>query len=609
MPEDILERISARNRLLYNASKLRNRPDVIIALVLIVVFGFLVLGPLLQIIYTSITYQSYDLRVVREAREGQFTVYHYIRVFTGRLSRALFFKPFLNSLMVGFGVTALAMVIGSLLAWAMVRTDIPWKRFFHGIIVIPYMMPSWVIALAWMIIFKNDRVAGEQGMLTYLTGLTPPDWFSYGLFPIIICLGLHYYSYSYLLVSGALNTINSELEEAGSISGLKKGAVLRKITFPIVLPALGSSFVLTFTRSMGTFGTPALLGLPVRFFTLPTQLYASINSRNTGDAFVLALVLVCMAGIAIYFNNRIIGIRKSFVTMGGKGFRSRPNRLRGWRHPVALLILLFVILAVFLPIGLLGWSTLMLLPGDYSLSNLTSHFWIGDSDFKIASGEAGILKNPGILSGIGNSLRLGILAAVLNGTLGLLIGYTVVRNRGSALSKTLEGISFAPYVFPSIAFSAIYLGMFAKPKGPIPALYGTFALLVLIVVVKNLPFSSRSGISAMLQIDKSLEETARIQGIPWFKRFRVILFPMASSGFFSGMILTFITAMRELSLLILLVTPSTRVLTTIIFAYEDQNQTQHGNGVTLILLLIIVVANILVRKFFGNKSIMGFKES
>jgi iron(III) transport system permease protein len=609
MPSEALRRISVRNRILYNSAKLRNRPDILIALVLIVVFGFLVLGPLIQIIYTSITYQSYDLRVVRDAREGAFTLYHYARVFTGRLSRALFFKPFLNSLKVGFGVTALAMLIGSLLAWAMVRTDIPWKRFFHSITVIPYMMPSWVIALAWLILFKNDRIAGEEGMLSYLTGLAPPDWFSYGLFPIIICLGLHYYSYSYLLVSGALNTVNSELEEAGSIAGLKKGAVLRRITFPIVLPALGSSFVLTFTRSMGTFGTPALLGLPVRFFVLPTQLYASINSRNTGDAFVLALVLVCMAGIAIYFNSRIIGIRKSFVTMGGKGFRSRPNRLGRWRYPTAVLILVFLILAVFLPIALLGWSTLMLLPGDYSLSNLTSHFWIGESNFKIASGEAGILRNSGILSGIGNSLRLGILAAVLNGVIGLFIGYTVVRNRGTGLSKLLEGISFAPYVFPSIAFSAIYLGMFAKPRGPIPALYGTFALLVLIVVVKNLPFSSRSGISAMLQIDKSLEETARIQGIPWLKRFRRILFPMAASGFFSGMILTFITAMRELSLLIILVTPSTRVLTTIIFAYQDQNQTQHANGVTLILLLIIIAANILVRRLFGAKSIMGFRET
>jgi len=173
----------------------------------------------------------------------------------------------------------------------------------------------------------------------------------------------------------------------------------------------------------------------------------------------------------------------------------------------------------------------------------------------------------------------------------------------------LEAISFAPYVFPSIALGAIYLGMFAQSIGPFPALYGTFSLLVLIVVVKNMPFSSRSGISSMLQIDKSLEDAAMVQGIPWFKRFRKIIFPMTVSGFFSGMILTFITAMRELSLLILLVTPSTRVLTTIIFAYEDQDQIQHANGVTLILLFIIVLANFLVRRFFGAKGLLGLKET
>ncbi len=176
-------------------------------------------------------------------------------------------------------------------------------------------------------------------------------------------------------------------------------------------------------------------------------------------------------------------------------------------------------------------------------------------------------------------------------------------------SKSLEAVSFAPYVFPSIAMGAIYLGMFAQRIGPIPALYGSFILIVLIVVVKNMPFSSRTGISAILQIDKSLEEVAQLEGIRWFKRFRLILFPLARSGFFSGMILTFITAMRELSLIILLITPGTRVLTTIIFAYNDQDQVQHANGVTLILLLIIVLANFIVRKFFGSKSVLGLKES
>ena len=319
------KRHSAVKELKFTLTKLRYRTDIVIAIVFIVVFAFLVLGPLIQIIYTSLTYQSNDLRMVRDARVGQFTLYHYLRVFTGRLSHSLFFKPFINSLLVGGGVTLLAMLVGTLLAWVLVRTDVPLKRFFNTVIVIPYMMPSWVIALAWLLIFKNDRIAGEKGMLTSLFGITPPDWFSYGLLPIIICLGLHYYAYSFLLVSGALRTVDSELEEAGAIAGLKKGAVLRKITFPIVLPALGSSFVLTFTRSMGTFGTPALLGLPVRFFTIPTQIYASINSRNFGDGFVLALVLVILAGTAIYINNRIVGIRKSFVTMSGKGFRSRAN--------------------------------------------------------------------------------------------------------------------------------------------------------------------------------------------------------------------------------------------------------------------------------------------
>ncbi|RKX76654.1 MAG: iron ABC transporter permease, partial [Spirochaetes bacterium] len=486
-------------------------------------------------------------------------------------------------------------------------TDIPFKKFLNNIIVIPYMMPSWVMALAWLLIFRNTRTGGAPGMLTVLFGVATPDWLSYGLFPIIICLGLHYYAYSFLLVSGALATINSELEEAGALGGLNRLKILKKITFPLVLPALGSSFVLTFSRSMGTFGTPALLGLPVRFFTIPTQIYASINARNKGDSFVLALVLVVLAAFAIYINSRIIGKRKSFVTMGGKGFRSKPNKLGSFKAPVTILVLIFLLIVIVLPVVLLAWNTFMLLPDDYSWSNLTLHFWTGKSNFSIASGQEGIFRNSSIGGGIINSLKLGVSAAIINAFLGLLIGYAVVRSRGTKISGILEAVSFAPYVFPSIAMGAIYLGMFAHPFGPIPALYGTFYLILLIVIVKNMPFSSRTGISAILQIDKSLEEVAQTEGIPWFTRLRKIIFPLSKSGFFSGMILTFITSMRELSLIILLVTPSTRLLTSIIFAYTDQDMVQHANGVTLILMLIIVSANFTARRFFGTKGLFGIK--
>ncbi len=590
-------------------TKLRYRTYYIMAMVFLVVFAFLVIAPLIQIIITSFTFGRNDLRMVRGARVGAFTFYHYSRVFIGRLAHALFYKPFINSLIVGAGVTTLSMIIGSLLAWVLIRTDIPYKKFLNSVIVIPYMMPSWVMALAWLLIFKNTRTGGSSGMFTAVFGIVPPDWVSYGLFPVIVCLGFHYYAYSFLLVSGALATIDSELEEAGSLSGLNRISVLKKITFPLVLPALGSSFVLTFSRSMGTFGTPALLGLPVRFFTIPTQIYASINARNKGDAFVLALVLVVLAAGAIYINSRIIGKRKSFVTMGGKGFRSRLNKLGKMKIPVLILVAIFLLIIIVLPVVLLTWNTFMRLPDDYSLSNLTTHFWIGDSDYELASGQEGIFKNEGIWGGVINSLKLGVLAAVLNAFMGLLIGYAIVRSRGTRMSKALEAVSFAPYVFPSIAMGAIYLSMFAHPFGPIPALYGTFYLILLIVIVKNMPFSSRTGISAILQIDKSLEEVAQTEGIRWFTRFRKIIFPLSRSGFFSGMILTFITSMRELSLIILLVTPSTRLLTSIIFAYNDQDMVQHANGVTLVLMIIIVSANFIVRRFFRAGSVLGIKES
>lgn len=590
--------------------RVKSRPEVVLTVVFVVALAFLVLTPLFEIIRDSLVFQSYDLSYHPEAHEGDFTLFHLERVFaSGRLAHSLFYKPFLNSVIVGAGVTILGVSIGTLLAWLLVRTDIHWRGAFTALAVVPYMMPSWILALAWLTLFKNDRIGGAKGMVAYFFGVQAPDWFSYGMVPIIICLALHYYAYAFLLMSGALMTVDSELEEAGAVCGLSRIRRLIKITFPLLLPALGSAVVLTFIRILGTFGTPALLGLPVRFYTLSTRIYASLNARNMGDGFVLALVLVVLAIMFIYVNSRILGVRKSFVTLTGKGFRQRAISLGVWRVPLTALVAAFMAATVFLPLIILLWESFMRTPGDYSFQNYTTHFWIGESDYMLASGEEGIFRNANILSSIWNSLRLAAAAAVANGLLGLLIGYAIVRGRGTGLSKTLEGMAFAPYIFPSIALGAIYLGMFSSSLGPIPALYGTFALLVLITTVKNLPFSSRTGIAAMLQIDKSLEETARVQGIGWFRRMAKIIVPMSTSGLMAGMLLTFITAMRELSLIILLVTPSTMVMTTVIFAYQEQDATQHSDGVTLILVLIIIVANILVRKLFGSSSIFGLRQS
>ena len=590
--------------------KLKTRPEYFLSGFFLVVLSFLVLTPLVKIIRDALTYQSYDLAYRPEAVEGAFTTFHLERVFTGRLSKALFVKPMVNSLLVGVGVTVLGVVIGSILAFLLVRTDIAFRPFFGALAVVPYMMPSWVMALAWLVLFKNDRIGGAEGMLTYFFDIQPPDWISYGLVPIVICLALHYYAFAFLLMSGALMTVDSELEEAGAVAGMARWQRMVRITMPLLLPALGSAVVLTFIRSLGTFGTPALLGLPVRFFTLSTQIFNSLNARNSGDGFVLALVLVVMAAAFIYANTRILGVRKSFVTLTGKGFRQRPIALGVWRWPLTALVGLFIASSIFLPMILLLWESLVFTPGDYSFSNMTTYFWIGSGgDIDLASGEEGVLTNDRFLSALWNSIRLGVLAAGVNGLLGLLVGYAIVRTRGTTISKSLESISFAPYIFPSIALGAIYIGMFSTSYGPIPALYGTFFLLVMITVVKNLPFTSRTGIAAMHQIDKSLEEAARAQGIGWVKRMTKIIVPPSTSGIMAGMMLTFITAMRELSLIILLVTPSTQVLAGLIFGYNDQDQTQHAAAATLILVLIVIAVNILVRRSFGAASLMGLRQT
>ena len=163
-------------------------------------FGALVLVPLFELVRETITVQPYDRAFLPKAQPGELTLFHYERVFAGRLSWAIFYKPFFNSLVTAFGATVVCLSFGAGLAWLIVRTNIPYRNTLHTLVMIPYMLPSWVIALAWVTFFKNDRIGGASGAFAYFFGAQPPDWIAYGPVPIIICLSLHYYVYSYLSV-------------------------------------------------------------------------------------------------------------------------------------------------------------------------------------------------------------------------------------------------------------------------------------------------------------------------------------------------------------------------------------------------------------------------
>jgi len=180
------------------------------------------------------------------------------------------------------------------------------------------------------------------------------------------------------------------------------------------------------------------------------------------------------------------------------------------------------------------------------------------------------------------------------------LGYSIVKGRGTRLSKLVEQMAFIPYVIPGIAFGAIYISMFTKSVGPIPPLYGTFALLVVVSIADKIPYSSRTGVSAMLQVGRELEEAAAIAGASPWRRFKRIIFPLTSTGFVSGFLMTFITVMRELSLIILLVTPSTAVLASMTMRYIENGSEQQANAVIIILITLVLTGNFIIGRFRGG---------
>jgi len=584
---------SKSRRLRNQIRSVLTNPYNVIVLVVVILLLYLIVLPLLDMISTTFTMAARDAR--RSGQEaGSFTLFYWQRLLGSNLSTKLLLQPLRNSLLIGFFVSFFSIAIGSLLAWLIVRTDLPFKKFFSLAVIIPYMIPSWAKSQAWITMFKTARIGGTPGFLMSF-GLKPPEWLAYGPVAIIAVLTLHYYAYAYLLVSAALNSINSELEEMGEIQGAGKFMILRKITLPLVLPAMLSAIILTFSKAIGTFGVINYLGNKVNFVTLSSQLYMNSKSQNTQTAFAMAVVMIALASISVFINQKLIGSRKSYATIGGKGGRSTLIKLGIHRPVVTVLLIVFFVVGIILPIAILVLNSFMLKEGVYSLSNFTTYYWVGDgSNKEIMEGVPGIFKNDQFLHTLVNSLRLTFVNGIFGTIIGQIIGYICAKGRGMFHGRLVEQLVFIPYLIPSIAFGGIYLSMFSVPKTLfgvtlVPSLYGTFMLLALVSVVKHLPFASRAGTSNMLQISGELEEAAEISGAGFFRRFVRIVFPLSKGGFVSGFMLIFVSIMKELDLIILLMTPTTTTLPYLAFQYQENNSPQASNCVAIVMFSIIFI--------------------
>jgi len=436
------------------------------------------------------------------------------------------------------------------------------------------------------------------GLVESLFHVCMPEWFVFGLFPMIVVIGLHYSPFAYLLIGGILKNMDATLEESATILKARRFTIIRRITIPIVLPAILSTFLLIFSSGFASYTVPVFLGSATRTFTLSTKMRALIQAGYEGQGYIIAFVSILLGTLILGVNQRFTGKRKSFTTVSGKSGQISLVKLKKANWPISVVLILLTLFFAIMPLISFGLESVIKQPGNYSFSNMTLSFWIGAEDSVFETGMPnGILVNGTMWWGLFRQVGLAALVSLVVGTCGMLIGYACVRRRGSWLSRAVENLAFFPYLMPAMAFGTIYLAV--ATSASFKWLYGSFFLLGLVAAVKFLPFASRSGVNSMMQIAPEIEEAATIFGVPWVTRMRRILFPIQKSAIISGYLLPVINVMREVALFTLLVPYPRYLLTTMLFSFNETGYAQYGSAVTLLIIVIIISINTLVNKLTG----------
>lgn len=584
-----------RNRLKAFFSKPANIILVIFALLLIV----LTLYPLCELLRHTFVIHATDATIFPGTRKGDMSLRSWKKLlFTeaNKYSLINFYKPMLNSIILATLSALFALIFGGTVAWFVTRTNMKAKKFISSAFIFPYIMPSWTLALFWLNMFKNPNVGtGSSGFIHSLTGWCAPEWFVYGLFPLVVVSGLHYAPFAYIFIGGILRNMDANLEEAATILKASRRKILLRITLPIVKPAILSTFLLVFASVMGSYAVPIYLGSPVNFYVLTTKM-KTLQTTALGQAYIIALFMVVLGALIMLFNNVFIGNRKSYTTVTGKSSQISLVNLKAGKYIVSGILCLILFFVCIMPLISFGLESIIIKAGDYSASNMTLNYWIGDTgSVSTTIGNSGILKDPAIWSAMGNSLKLSIICALIAGSCGVIIGYAVVRRKGTKLSNWVSGLSFFPYLVPAMAFSAIYLAISTN----FPFLTNSFLILVLVGSVKYLPFATKAGTNSMLQLSPEIEEAAAIYGVPWLKRMTRIIIPIQKTSIISGFLLPFVSCMRELSLFVMLVSSKTQTLTTMLMTYNEKGASQYGNAINLLIILIVLFVNFTVNKVTG----------
>jgi iron(III) transport system permease protein len=517
---------------------------------LLAILGFLVIYPVLTLLLGALTDTN---PVVDGISLRHLSIANFLTVITNpNVGEAL-----VNTLIVCAGGTVIAVAIGLLFSWIVVRTNTPFRGLIATASILPLFAPPLVAGVAWSILGSP-----KTGLINTVFKWAGVGWHIdlYSLSGLVFVFGIYYAPYVYMFTSSALRNMDPSLEEAAEISGASAFSTLFSVTFPLIMPAIVSGMLLSFIVMLGIYGVPAVLGAPNNISVLTTYIFKLTNWSpplyNTAAS--VAIILMMVTGLLVLLQQKVLSGR-SYTTVAGKAFRPRTLNLGPWRWLTFSLGLLYLLVVVVLPMLALivaAFRKFMFIRDVASLFDMRQYSLMHFDS---------IFDNPLTLNSIYNAVEVGIITAVFGGALAFAIGYTIHRTnvRGR---RTIDLISTVPVAIPGLVVGVAYLWAWIGIPG---GLYGTIWILALAFIARFMPDTVKALSTSFLQIHRELEEAAWVCGKGTLTTIRTIVLPLARPGVIASMTLLFVLSIRELGSSLFLYTSNTMVMSVLLLDYYE----------------------------------------
>lgn len=530
----------------------------------------LVLLPLVWIFATSLQSDT----------TSQWTLSNYAEAF----SRSIYLEPIRNSLLIAAIAAIVAVTLGTFLAWAVSRSDMPARGLVRLLVFAAFVTPSFLGAIAWIFLAAPNSGWFNKAAVA-LTGAQKGPFNIYSIPGAILVISLYSYPYAFTFVANALELMPSELERSAALLGANWLRTSLRITLPLALPAILAGALMSFLEALTEFGTPAFLLIPARQQVMTTQIYLFFQfpSRpNLAAAYAIPLLLVAAAGLLL--QRRLLG-RRRFTTLSGRGTAREPFQLGRWRWPVLVVCLIPALLSLALPYGALLATSLSRAWGNGPVpGNLTLDWY-----------RWALVDNAAARAAIGHSLLYAAAAASIVSVLAVIAAYISTRRLVPG-GRILSFVAMAPFVVPGIVLAIGFYSAYARP--PL-LLYGTAWMLILAFSTRFLPIAYSGSEASLRGVDVELEHAVRTLGGSQLTSFRRITVPLLRRSILANWLLVFVPSLRELSAAIFLFTPATAVMSTLIFDLSDAGNFEAVSTLGIIMMLLTLALVAIAYRVFG----------